>query len=306
MNKPLDLLSPRAISRIATAVLRARQLVEGTLAGIHKSPHKGSSIEFLEHKRYSPGDDTRQLDWKLLARSDRLYVKQFEDETNLRALLVLDSSASMGYAPVGASKLHAARLAAAALAYLLLKQSDAVGVLSQRRERRLYVPPRASWAHFRAVAGALSGLRAQGGNHWMGHLLELAASFHKRSLVVLFSDLLLDRQAMVTALRLLRDRRHDVILFHVLHPYELEFPFSRPLLFTDIEGGDRRVLADPASCREEYLREMRALCRFYRRQAGELAMDYCLLRSDAPVEEALVRYLALREARSSPGLRMRP
>jgi len=272
--------------------------VEGTLTGIHASPHKGSSVEFLEHKRYSPGDDPKHLDWKLLARSDRFYIKQFEDETNLRAVLVLDASASMGYGPRGPSKLHTARLAAAGLAYLLLTQSDAVGVLSQRGERRLYVPPRASWAHFRALAHALGRLKASGQNAWVEHLLALTSSFHKRSMFLLFTDLFVERSRMVTALRLLRDRRHEVILFHVLHPFEIEFPFEGPVLFTDIESPERRVLAEPASCRQQYLEELEELCGFYRELAAELEIDYHLLRSDVHLEEALVRYLAVREARS--------
>ena len=293
-----NLLSPSILSRLSTVALRARHLVEGTLSGIHKSPHKGSSIEFLEHKRYSPGDDIRHLDWKLIARSDRFYVKQFEDETNLRAVLVLDASASMGYGPAGPSKFDTARLAAAALAYLLLSQSDAAGVLSQLNARRLYVPPRTHWAHFRAIAHALQRLQPAGGHHWLDHLVALAGSFHKRSMFVLFSDLLLDRDALIRALRLLRERRHEVILFHVLHPYELEFPFLAPTLFTDMEDPSRSILADPAACRQEYLARLSDLCAFYREESGEIEVGYHLLRSDSPLEEALVQYLASREARA--------
>jgi len=292
-----SLLAPETVAKIASVNLRARHLVLGTLSGIHKSPHKGSSIEFLEHKRYTPGDDIKNLDWKLLARSDRLFVKQFEDETNLRAMLVVDASASMGYSPEGAGKLQTCCFASAALAYLLLSQSDAVGLLSQNGAQRVYVPSRAAWGHFRAVASALDELRARGRNAWLEHLMELAASSRKRGMFIILSDLLVDRDRMVGALRLLRDRRHDVILLHVLHPYELEFPFSEPLLFTDIEDPARRLLTDPQACREEYLSELRALCEFYREETAALEMDYLLLRAGDPLEDVLVRYLAYREAR---------
>jgi uncharacterized protein (DUF58 family) len=297
MPRRTNLLSPQTIAKIASAVLRARHLAEGTLSGIHKSPHKGSSIEFLEHKRYSPGDDLKNLDWKLLARSDRYYVKEFEDETNLRAVLVVDASASMGYGPDGDVKIDTACMTAAAMTYLLLSQSDAVGMLSQDGPERVFVPPRAAWGHFRALAARLGELRPAGKAHWLEHLTHLAGSFHKRGMFIIISDLFVARDPMVRALRLLRERRHDVLLFHVLHPWELEFPFREPLLFVDIEAPDRRLFADPRSCRDRYLEELRSMCEFYRQQAALLACDYHLLRTDAPLEDALVHYLAQREAR---------
>jgi uncharacterized protein (DUF58 family) len=285
------------VSRLSSVVVRARHLVEGTLSGIHKSPHRGSSVEFLEHKRYTPGDDIRNVDWKLLARSDRLYVKQFEDETNLRATLVVDSSASMRYGPEGPSKHRFTCMAAAAFAYMLLSQSDAVGLLSQENERRVYVPPRSDWSHFQAVAGALEDLEPKGKDAWLGHLIELAGSLRKRGMFVLFTDLLVERQQALQALRLLRDRRHEVLLFHVLHPWELEFPFSDPRVFTDPEADGHDILADPASVRESYLNRLRELCSFFREEATGLEVDYHLLPSDSRLEEALVLYLARREAR---------
>jgi len=297
MAQRSSLLSPETVAKIASVALRARHLALGTLTGIHKSPHKGSSIEFLEHKRYTPGDDLRALDWKLLARSDKYYVKEFEDETNLRAMLVVDASASMGYAPDGHAKLDTARLAAGALAYLLLSQADAVGLLSQHGGERLYVPARAAFGHFRALAAGLDRLRAVGGPAWLDHLTALVPGFRRRGMFIILSDLFVDRQRAMDALRLLRDRRHDVILLHVLHPYELEFPFHGPLTFTDIEDAGRRLLTDPEACRDEYLALLREMCEYYRNQATALEIDYQVLRSDAPLEDALVRYLAWREAR---------
>jgi uncharacterized protein (DUF58 family) len=298
MAKKPNLLSPEMLSKLSAAVLKARLTVEGTLGGIHESPHKGSSVEFLEHRRYSPGDDIKHLDWKLLARSDKQYVKQFEDETNLRAVLVVDSSASMGYGPEGPSKLEVASLAAASLAWLLLSQSDAVGLLSQAGTRRLYVPPRAGWAHFRSLAEALEGLEPQGCNVWLDHLVELSGSFHKHGMFVILSDLLADRFEVRTALRLLRGRNHEVIIFQVLHPYEIEFPFTDPTLFSDIEKPAREALTDPQTCREKYQKALRELCEFYRVEATSMGMDYHLMRCDSGWEDALIHYLAFRQARA--------
>jgi uncharacterized protein (DUF58 family) len=295
-GKNNSLLAPEMVSRLSSVVVRARHLVEGTLSGIHKSPHRGSSVEFLEHKRYTPGDDIRNLDWKLLARSDRFYVKQFEDETNLRATLVVDGSASMSYGPEGRTKHRFACVTAAAFAYMLLSQSDAVGLLTQQGSRRLYVPPRADWSHFQAIAAALDELKPEGQNDWLDHLMELGSSLHKRGMFVLFSDLLVDRRQALQALRLLRDRRHEVLLFHVLHPWELEFPFSDPRIFTDPEQGEKQILADPAAVRESYLKRVRELCAFFREESTGLEVDYHLLPSDSRLEEALVEYLARREA----------
>lgn len=292
-----SLLSPDMVSRLSSTVVRARHRVEGTLTGIHESPHRGSSVEFLEHKRYTPGDDIRNVDWKLLARSDRLYIKQFEDETNLRAVVTIDASASMGYAPESPSKLDCARIAGAAFTYMLLSQSDAVGVLSQNGPERVYVPPRGDWSHFRSVAGAMDELKASGENFWLDHLLRLASSFHKRSMFILFSDLLVDRQQALQALRLLRDRRHEVLLFHVLHPWELEFPFDGARLFTDPESPESQVVADPDNVRDAYLDRINELCTFYREEAAGMEIDYHLLPSDHDAEEALVHYLMQREER---------
>jgi hypothetical protein len=181
-----------------------------------------------------------------------------------------------------------------------------VGLLSQNARRRIYVPARADWSHFRTVAGGLDDLTAGGDDLWPDHLIELAGSVQKRGMFVLFSDLLIERERVLQALRMLRDRRHEVLLFHVLHPWELEFPFSEPRLFTDPEDPERRALADPEVVRRTYLQRVQELCSFFREEAAGLEVDYHLLPSDSPLERALVQYLARREARSryrrsSPG-----
>ena len=299
MTERLTLLDPAVLSRLSAAVLRARSLVVGNFSGIHASPHRGASVEFLEHKRYSPGDEIKHIDWKLLARSDRYYVKQFENETNLRAVLVMDASASMAYGPAGPTKFDFARTTAAALAYLLLSQSDAVGVLSRSRTGRLYVPPRSGMAHYRAVGAALEACRPDGDGTWLDELVELGGSLQRRGMFIILSDLFVDPEAALSALKLLRHRRHDVIVMHVLHPWEVEFPFRDLTLFSDMERSGRRLLADPRACREAYLGELDKLCDFFRQEITGLEMDYVLLRSDAALEQALAHYLARREARAA-------
>jgi uncharacterized protein (DUF58 family) len=294
-----SLLTPQAVARLESAVLRARHLVEGTLSGVHESPHKGASVEFLEHKRYTPGDEIKNLDWKLVARSDRLYVKQFEDETNVRAMLAVDASASMNYGPTPPTKIEFAQRAAAALTYLLLQQSDPVGLISESQAGRLYVSPSSAGAHFRAIASALDDVQATGPDSWLEHLMGVAGSFHKRSIFVLFTDLLGNRDQTVQALQLLRDRKHDVLLFHILHPWETEFPFERPTLFRGMENPSRRVLTDPGKVREEYLRKLKDLKAFYREKADALEIDYLQLNTRAPLETPLVRYLQRREERDN-------
>ncbi|MFW6457394.1 MAG: DUF58 domain-containing protein [Planctomycetota bacterium] len=298
-------LAPQMISRLSSITLRARQRMEGTLAGIHESPHRGSSVEFLEHKRYTPGDDIRDIDWKLVARSDRLYIKQYENETNMRAIITIDGSTSMEYGPEGRTKLRCAKLMAGALSYLLLSQSDAVGLLSQSHEERLYVPPRSKWSHYRAIGRALDDLDASDKETWIRHLMNLVGTnanhqsgtgaFPKHGMFILFSDLLSDRDKIIRALQLLRDRRHDVILFHVLHPWELEFPFDSPRVFRAPENSTTEILADPQSVRDSYLERIQELQTFYQRESNRMDIDYHLISSDESLDEALIQYLHRRE-----------
>lgn len=281
--------------QIEGIVLRARMLMEGTLAGLHKSPHRGSSIEFLEHKQYSHGDEIRHIDWKLAARSERYYIKQFEDETNLRALLAVDASGSMDYGRGPAHKLaHAVRLAGA-LAYLFLKQSDAVGVLSQDAGgERLYVPPRSHFSHFRLIGEALRGLQGHGSNRWLDYMEELAGSFHRRSFVVVASDLLVeDPGRMERVLRILHSRSIEVLVLHILHPDELTFPFDQPALFESLEDR-RKLLSDPASVRARYLAELERFQDEIRSVCLETEASYVLVDTGRPIETAVADILSSR------------
>ena len=282
-------LDADTLAKLAGLQLRLQTVVEGTLAGIHSSPHHGASIEFAEHKEYAPGDDLRHLDWKALARLDRYYVKRYEDETDLRAYLVLDCSGSMSYGePL--TKLEFGSVLVASLAYLLARQGDRPGLLAYADGVQHYVPPRARSAHMTEVLSVLERLQPAGGTNLARAINYLTEVMGHRSLVVVVSDLLELREDGLRLLRHLRARRHHVVLFHLLHRDELEFPFDRLTLFESME--DRReVLVDPGGVRRAYLREMQ---RFLHRveavcQDGE--MEYYRLASSDALDAVLLRFL---------------
>ncbi|HOX39574.1 MAG TPA: DUF58 domain-containing protein [Candidatus Brocadiia bacterium] len=288
-------------ARLAHFSLKARQVVEGVLSGIHKSPHVGSSIEFLEHKQYTPGDEIRQIDWKLLARTDRHYIKQFENETNVRAYLVLDSSASMEYASPGReSKFDYACGLAASLAWLMLRQSDAVALMTLSNSGPAYIPPRSRPGHLQALLSALSA-QSPGRGRSLARLMEEAAGrVRRRSIVIVITDALEPLETVISGLKLLRYRRNEVILFQTLDPWELEFPFSRLTLFESLED-DRRLMADAAAARRAYLEALGDFMESLRRECEAHGMDYRVMNTGVPLQSALSEFLAARAAAGRAG-----
>ncbi len=300
MNERRALLDPATLARLATLKLRVRAVTEGVLAGMHKSPQHGQSVEFAEHKEYAPGDDVRRIDWKAYGKFDKYYVKRFEEETSLRAWLVVDASGSMGYrgAPGRLTKLEHASALAASLAYLLVRQGDAAGiaVVSDRVVRAL--PPRAAASHLPALVELLEGLVAQGPTRLgsaVEHVLEHAP---RRSTVLVFSDLLDGDPGVLKRLAQLRRRKHEVTLFHTLDPAELEFPFEDPTLFLSMEDG-AQVEANGRDVRKGYLDALERWLAEVRRAAGEADMEHLLCRTDRPLEEVLLPFLARRERRAA-------
>jgi len=294
------LLDPEVLARLATLKLRVRAITEGVLTGLHKSPHHGQSVEFAEHKEYAPGDDVRRIDWKAYGKFDKYYVKQFEQETNLRAWLVVDGSGSMAYrgAPERLSKLEYASALAASLAYLLVRQGDAAGlvVVSDRVLRT--IAPRAAAAHLPQVVEVLEGLAAAGETRLaaaVDHILEHAP---RRSSVVVFSDLFDREEKVLKKLSLLRRRKHEVTLFHVLDPHELEFPFEDPTLFLSMEDA-RQVEANGRDVRRGYLEVLERWLADVRRAAGEADLEHVLCRTDQSLEKVLLPFLARRERRAA-------
>ena len=298
---------PEALARLATLTLRANRVVEGVLTGLHRSPHHGSSIEFAEHKEYAPGDDIRHVDWKVYGRADRFYLKKFEDETNLRAFLVVDVSGSMGYPDAGGgaagaagaagtarlTKLAYASVMAAALAHLLVRQHDAVGLLTFGEKPATFLPPRAATGYLVNVLGALDQARPAGKTDLAAAIAFLAETARRRAAILLFTDLWHEREAALAGLRQLAARRHDVSLFHVLDPDELHFPFEGLARFRSLEADDE-VLADPLALRAEYLSALGEHLAAVKRGCQEAGVDYRLCDTARPPVDVLLDFLSAR------------
>jgi uncharacterized protein (DUF58 family) len=280
--------------RIKGLQVRARVAVEGFLKGIHRSPFHGFSVEFSEYREYSPGDDPRYLDWRVYARSDRYFIKRFEDETNLRCHLVLDTSRSMGYrSAVPYSKSDYARTAAATIAYFLTTQRDAVGLLTFEDRITEYLPPRHRPGHLRRIMAVLEREPQGRATDLAGPLEQIAATVRKRGLIVLLSDLLAPTELLSTRLGYLRSRGHDVVVLRVLDPAEVEFQFATPAMFHDVESG-RELYVDPEAVRQEYLRRFSAHAAEVGRACVDLGIDYETITTDRPLELVLYDFLRAR------------
>ena len=287
--------------RIKNLQMRARVIVEGFYAGIHRSPYHGFSVEFSEYRQYTPGDDLRYLDWRLLARSDRAYVKRFEDETNLLCYVVVDTSKSMGYGAgssktVGHAKHEYARTLAATLAYFLHQQRDAVGLLLFDEEVVDYAPPRHRPGHLRRLMAMLQHEPRGHATDLAKPLEQIAQMVRKRGLVVLISDLLADPDVLRTKLGYLRSRGHDVVVFRVLDPAELTFSFGEASIFEDLETG-RRIYIDPEAAREQYLERFRAHAAHLDKICRELGVDFVECTTERPLELSLFDLLRTRVRR---------
>ena len=289
----LRFLDPAVLARLGTLELKARTVVEGFLSGLHRSPFKGFSVEFAEYRQYLPGDDLSTIDWKVYARSDRYYVKKFEEETNLDCYLLLDVSASMGYGSRGVTKLRYGSMLAASLAYLMNRQRDAVALTTFDDTITAMLPPSARPSHLRSILVTLDTLVLGKRTDVSKPLHLLADGISKRGLVVLISDLLDEPERVVDGLRHFRFRGSDVIVFHLLDPAELTFPFERAARFRDIELGDE-LMAVPAVVRQPYLDALHQAIDRYKQELGSAGIDYQLMDTSTPLEFALMSYLSTR------------
>jgi uncharacterized protein (DUF58 family) len=267
--------------------------VEGFLQGLHRSPFRGFSIEFAEYRQYMPGDDPQRIDWKVFARSDRYYVKKFEQETNLPCHLLLDVSASMGYGSTPVTKLQYGTYLAGALAYLLSRQRDAVGLLTFDDHVVSHLPPSTRPGHLRSLLVTLQQARAGQRSDLAKPLHDLAEALTRRGLVVVISDLIDEPDRTIAGLRHVRARGMEVVVFHVLDPAELTLPFDAPARFRDIESHDE-VLTSPRAVRDDYLRRIAAFTSHYERELRSAGIDYCLLDTAKPLDWALMAYLSAR------------
>src|SRR4051812_11601135 len=287
-------LDPAVVARLGTLELKARSIVEGFLSGLHRSPFKGFSVEFAEYRQYMPGDDLHTMDWKVYARTDRHYIKKFEEETNLDCHLLLDVSGSMGYGGHhGMSKFDYGACLAASLGYLMHRQRDAVGLTAFDEQIVAMLPASSRPGHLRALLVTLERLTTAHKTNVAKPLHLLADSLTKRGLVVLISDLLDDPAEIIRGLKHFQFRGIDVIVFHVLDSDEIDFPFDRATRFEDLETSEE-VMAVPGAVREHYLKEMGALIERYRRELGGSGIDYVLLNTNHPLELALLAYLSTR------------
>jgi uncharacterized protein (DUF58 family) len=286
-------LDPAVVARLGTLELKARSIVEGFLSGLHRSPFKGFSVEFAEYRQYIPGDDLSTIDWKVYARSDRYYVKKFEEETNLDCHVMIDVSNSMAYGSGPMTKFEYSACIAASLGYLMNRQRDAVGLTAFDENIVAMLPASSRPGHLRAMLVTLDRLRPGQRTDVSKPLHQLADSLVKRGMVVLISDLLDDPEAVIRGLKHFQFRGNDVIVFHVLDPDEIDFPFERATRFEDLETAEE-IMAVPGAVRDHYLKEIGALIDRYRRQLGAAGIDYQLLSTKHPLELALLSYLSTR------------
>jgi uncharacterized protein (DUF58 family) len=286
-------LRPEAVHSIQRLELRARAVVEGVLAGLHKSPSKGQSVEFLQHREYVRGDDLRRVDWKVWGRQDRLYVKEFEEETNLRLALLVDGSASMDYRSGPLSKYDCAATLAASLAWLALSHGDAAGCAVFDDKVRASVPARTKRSQLTSVVEVLETPRGGRGTAFLPVLRSLTETLPRRGLVVVVSDLLGDRDGVFKGLQMLRKRGHDLVLLHVLDDDELDFPFDGPTRFEGLEIPDH-IACNPRALRAGYLAALEDFLADVRRQAAAARCDYSLVRTREPLDAALVKFLSRR------------
>jgi uncharacterized protein (DUF58 family) len=296
-SRDLRFLDPAVIARLGSMELKARTIVEGFLSGLHRSPFKGFSVEFAEYRQYMHGDDLSTLDWKVYARSDRHYVKKFEEETNLECQLLLDVSASMAYrggAPM--SKIEYGSVLAASLAYLMNRQRDATGLIEFDEKITARLPARARPGHLHAILLALEKIRPGSRSDVGRPLHQLADALGKRSLAVLISDLLDDPDGVIRGLKHLRFRGTDVIVFQLLDPYELQFPFKGAARFTDVESAEV-ITADPARVRHGYLTALENMRTRYEKELRGNGIDFLTLDTSKPLDFALLAYLDTRARR---------
>lgn len=289
-------LDPETVSRLGRLDLIARLVVEGFITGLHRSPYHGFSAEFSEHRHYMPGDPLRDLDWKALARTDRLYVKQYEEETNLKAYLLVDASGSMAFQSEGrVSKFRYGCCLAAALAFLMLRQRDAVGLMPYRDRPLSYVRPRSVASHLQVLLKELSLIEPRSDTSMAPAFHDLAERLSRRGLVVVISDMLDDPEEVLKGLRHFRHRGHEVLAFHLLDPRERDLDFKRSdTRFVDLESG-QVLQTQPWHIQQEYGRLMDELVLKYSRGCAEAGVDYVLLETSTPFDVALSRYLVRRK-----------
>jgi uncharacterized protein (DUF58 family) len=289
-REPRSFLDAQVLSRLANVPLFSRRPMQGSVSGRHPSPHRGSSVEFAEYRKYVPGDDLRRLDWRVYGRSDRFYVKEFEADTNLRCCFVLDTSGSMAFGSAGISKIEYARKLAGSLGYLAVQQGDAVGISCVAKGIVRSLPPTRSPAHLPAFFNALEQAKADGETQLASVLHELAETIRQRALVIILSDLFVEPELLRGCFQHLRFRKHDVAVFHLLDPLEVSFDFRRPMRFLDMEGGPA-IFAEPNDIADRYHQAVQMYLDALKAVVLESAVDFHRVSLDEDYEPVLGRFL---------------
>ncbi|HEX9655067.1 MAG TPA: DUF58 domain-containing protein [bacterium] len=296
-TRPLDYrkyLDPEVVSKLSNMDLRARLVVEGFITGLHKSPYHGFSVEFAEHRQYMPGDEIKHVDWKVYGKTNRFYVKQFEEETNLKAYLLLDASASMGFTSVGVTKLQYACYLAGALSYLMIGQRDAVGLLVFDEKIRRYLPPRSVTTYLHEILRELDRTQSSAETNVAIALHQMAERIKRRGLIIVLSDLFDDPQTVLSALKHFRHRKHEVIVFHIMDPLELTFDFQQDAVFRDMETGEE-ISTQPWHIRHDYQAKVAEFLANYKKVCRENQIDYVPIDTREAYDRALFEYLLKRK-----------
>ncbi|MAJ45147.1 MAG: DUF58 domain-containing protein [Candidatus Marinimicrobia bacterium] len=290
-----DILTPEIISKIDNLHFRARRVVEGFIVGKHKSPYHGFSAEFSEHRAYGPGDEIKHIDWKLFGKTDRYYVKQFEEETNLRANLILDQSNSMSYGSGHLTKLDFAQTLLASIAYLMLKQQDAVGLTVFDTDIKKFIPPRSKSSHLNVLLSTLSNLDSGGETSIAPILHKIAEKIHKRGLIILVSDLFDNPKETFNGLKHFRHKGHEVVVFHILDNEEIELSFKDRVRFIDKETG-QKITTDPWHIKTSYIKEIKTFCDYYKYNCRKNKIDYVNIFTNQSLDKVISDYLIKRNS----------
>jgi len=291
----LKYLQPSVVAQLANMELRAKLVVEGFITGLHKSPYHGFSVEFTEHRQYMPGDDIKHLDWKVYGKTDRFFIKQFEEETNLKAYLILDVSKSMSYASEGnISKYEYSSYLAAALAYLMMEQRDAVGLTLYDEKIRLSLPPSAKKSYLKEILRGLENNKPENATATAETLNTIAEQIKRRGLIIVFSDLFDKPESVLTALKHFRYRGNELIVIQVLDSLELSFDFGTDAIFKDLETNEE-IQTQPVHIQREYKNSIKEFINFYKKECLDNNIDYVLLNTNTPFDKALFEYLNKRK-----------
>jgi uncharacterized protein (DUF58 family) len=297
MAKLAEFLTGSDLQKISNLQVLARLVVEGFCTGLHRSPHKGFSVEFKQHRQYVHGDEIRHLDWRVFGKTDRFYIREYEEETNLRATLLLDASGSMAYGSPERSKLTYATRLAACFAYLMLQQQDSVGLVTFDTKVRRYIPPRAQTSHLKVLVNELETTKTGGETELAQVFHDLVPRIHRRGLLIILSDCFGDVQNLLSALAHLRHARHEIIIFQLWDKDELEFPFRQWTRFDCLEVAQKRHLVDPNHLRAAYLENLERWRAELKQGCHRHRIDLVPMTTDRPYAEALAEYLTLRVRR---------